>query len=117
MKVRKIEEEWNDNCDLVKKAFGGEYPDFWFKVILESGLSERVQRKFENNKISIKRNLNISGKPMSFPVLADGQKLFCGFDKGLGEELIECKSLSKMKELYSSYASGMASRINWYITE
>lgn len=35
-------EEWNNNCDLVKAA-NGDYPSFWFKEIILSGLHNRVR--------------------------------------------------------------------------
>jgi hypothetical protein len=31
------EQQWNDNCDKVKKACGG-YPSFWYTAIIMSGL-------------------------------------------------------------------------------
>lgn len=44
MESSKSAQEWDDNCDLVK-ANGG-YPDFWFPVIIMSGLARRVMAKF-----------------------------------------------------------------------
>lgn len=41
MESSKSEWEWNANCDKVKRAFGG-YPEFWFPLIVMSGLSARV---------------------------------------------------------------------------
>ena len=40
MEASKTEKEWNDNCDKVKKCFGG-YPDFWYQVIVASGIASR----------------------------------------------------------------------------
>jgi hypothetical protein len=37
MKSSKTEDEWNANCDKVKKAFDG-YPSFWFSAIILSGV-------------------------------------------------------------------------------
>jgi len=37
MKTSKTEEEWNNNCDKVKKACDG-YPPFWYQAIILSGL-------------------------------------------------------------------------------
>lgn len=42
MESSKSEAEWNANCDKVKRACGG-YPDFWFALIVMSGLSARIQ--------------------------------------------------------------------------
>jgi hypothetical protein len=38
----KSKEEWNNNCDKVKEKFG-DYPDFWYKDIVSSGLADEVQ--------------------------------------------------------------------------
>lgn len=42
MKSSKSMEEWNANCDKVIQANNG-YPDFWFEIIVMSGLVERVR--------------------------------------------------------------------------
>lgn len=39
--------DWNDNCDKVKAAFNGEYPEFWFKAIIDSGVMSFVHRGFK----------------------------------------------------------------------
>lgn len=39
------EREWNDNCAKVKEANGG-YPDFWYALIVLSGLVGKVQAKW-----------------------------------------------------------------------
>lgn len=39
--------EWNANCDKVKAAFGG-YPDFWFRLILASGVATRIVATWTN---------------------------------------------------------------------
>ena len=36
------EQTWDANCDRVKAAFGGKYPDFWLDDILITGLAQRV---------------------------------------------------------------------------
>lgn len=41
MKSSKSKQEWNDNCDKVKKACNG-YPDFWFVEIVMSGLADKT---------------------------------------------------------------------------
>ena len=38
MKSSKNEQQWNDNCDKVKAANGGNYPSFWFVAINLSGV-------------------------------------------------------------------------------
>jgi hypothetical protein len=46
MESSKTEQEWNDNCDKVKKAFNG-YPDFWFQDIQLSGLMRKTINAFK----------------------------------------------------------------------
>lgn len=41
MESSKTEQEWNTNCDLVKRRCGG-YPEFWYSLIVMSGLASRV---------------------------------------------------------------------------
>lgn len=55
MSSSKTEEEWNNNCDKVKRAFNG-YPDFWFPDIIMSGLCGKVTKQFgKDDKIHIVR--------------------------------------------------------------
>lgn len=42
MKSSKSHQEWNANCDTVKKAHGGGYPDYWYQEIILSGLCDRT---------------------------------------------------------------------------
>ncbi len=42
MDSSKSEEQWNANCDRVKEAHGGQYPNYWFMSIVVSGLMTRV---------------------------------------------------------------------------
>lgn len=42
MESSKSESEWNANCDKVKRACGG-YQEFWFPLIVMSGLLARVR--------------------------------------------------------------------------
>ena len=42
MKSSKDENEWNENCDKVKVAFGG-YPSFWWSAIKTSGLADETR--------------------------------------------------------------------------
>lgn len=34
-------EEWNENCDKVKAALG-DYPDYWYEEVLQSGLMRKT---------------------------------------------------------------------------
>lgn len=47
----KTEEEWNQNCDTVKRAFPNrgrpDYPPFWFKAIILSGILTKKSQEFE----------------------------------------------------------------------
>lgn len=53
MESSQTEQEWNNNCDKVKKACNG-YPNFWFEVIIMSGLAGRVTARFgKDDKIHI----------------------------------------------------------------
>lgn len=38
--------DWSRNCDTIKKAFGGDYPDFWFQDIMQSGLMRKILARF-----------------------------------------------------------------------
>ncbi len=44
MRSSKSAEEWNANRDEVKRNHGGEYPTFWFALIVRSGLASDVKR-------------------------------------------------------------------------
>ena len=46
MSSSKTEEEWNANCDKVKAAHNGDYPDYWFDAIMSSGVAWRVSMNF-----------------------------------------------------------------------
>jgi hypothetical protein len=39
-------QEWNDNCKLVKKNCNGHYPDFWYSIMILSGLADQIVNKF-----------------------------------------------------------------------
>lgn len=47
MQSSKSESEWNANCDKVKSAFDGDYPDFWFKAIMLSGVARNAGANFK----------------------------------------------------------------------
>lgn len=46
MSAATSENDWNDRCDKVKAAFGGDYPDFWFFDIVMSGVVTRTKAKW-----------------------------------------------------------------------
>ncbi len=54
MEGSKSDQEWDDNCDVVKERCGG-YPTWWFRAIILSGLCARVTARFGNSdQISVK---------------------------------------------------------------
>ena len=38
MRNSNSEDEWNKNCDAVKRENNGGYPDWWYSEIIASGL-------------------------------------------------------------------------------
>jgi len=42
MKSSKTLQEWLDNCDTVKSAFGGYYPNWWYEMIIISGIANET---------------------------------------------------------------------------
>ena len=42
-------EEWNANCDKVKKANGG-YPDFWYTSIVLSGVFADTEARWKQSR-------------------------------------------------------------------
>ncbi|MEI6266340.1 MAG: hypothetical protein WCP14_00400 [bacterium] len=42
MEGSKNDVEWNANCDKVKAANNGDYPDFWFKEIIINKVYDRA---------------------------------------------------------------------------
>lgn len=46
MESSSSDQEWDDNCDRVKEANHGNYPGFWFRAIVLSGLAKRVTAKW-----------------------------------------------------------------------
>jgi hypothetical protein len=47
MKSSKNVDEWNNNCDKVKAAFGGQYPSFWFSVIILGGVHNETKKNWD----------------------------------------------------------------------
>jgi hypothetical protein len=52
MEQSKSREEWDANCDKVKREFraatGKDYPDWWYEIIM-SGLVTRVSESWETH--------------------------------------------------------------------
>lgn len=42
MKSSRNDQEWNENCDKVKKAHGGGYPDYWYSTFIVSGMINEI---------------------------------------------------------------------------
>lgn len=42
MKSSKNSKEWDDNCDIVKKAHNDQYPSYWYKTMIISGLINEI---------------------------------------------------------------------------
>ena len=45
MSSSQTRDEWNSNCNAVKKRCGG-YPEFWYAAITQSGLADRIAAKW-----------------------------------------------------------------------
>lgn len=43
MRSSRSADDWNHNCDVVKKSWGG-YPSFWFAAIVISGVMADTAR-------------------------------------------------------------------------
>lgn len=44
-------QEWDTNCANVKRAFRGQYPTYWNRVVVESGMEEEIQKTWEQHEI------------------------------------------------------------------
>jgi len=42
LKSCKTSAEWNEACDKIQEANGGEYPSWWFPAVILSGLASQV---------------------------------------------------------------------------
>ena len=47
MKSSKTEKEWNENCNKVKRAHHGKYPDCWFELIISKGITWGNEKDFK----------------------------------------------------------------------
>ena len=61
MTSSKSKEEWNENCDKVKAAHNGGYPEWWYVEIIESGLYSRVKMGWVGNLENVSGGLNLTG--------------------------------------------------------
>ena len=54
MESSKSENEWNNNCDIVKRECGG-YPPFWYSAIVISGLMGKTASSWgKDDKIHVR---------------------------------------------------------------
>lgn len=44
----KSAQEWNENCDKIKRACGG-YPPYWWLKVIQSGLANKILNKFDES--------------------------------------------------------------------
>ena len=44
-------QEWLDNCNTVKSAFGGDYPNWWYEMIIISGIANETLDKIGTDTI------------------------------------------------------------------
>ena len=48
MRQTSSRKDWNERCDIVKKANGGDYPAFWYGTVIASGLYTEVMANIES---------------------------------------------------------------------
>jgi len=48
MRSSESEQEWDRNCDTVKREFGG-YPPFWYEAIVLSGVLSQTAAKWSGD--------------------------------------------------------------------
>lgn len=70
-------------------------------------------RKKQEIALSL-RELTIYGRPTDMPFLQEGEFVVAAFDRMIDENILECRNLSDMQEIYDAYARGMALGLNWY---
>lgn len=119
MRSSRNEEQWNANVDKVKAAFGGQYPNFWYEIVIKPNLQGESYLTVRSTPAQVEpsqvgdRNLNIYSRPTSYPFLQGKEVLIGVYDQGLGEKAMTCPTLEVMQELYDSYARGMAIRLTF----
>lgn len=57
MKTSKTNEEWRINANKVKDAFGGDYPNFWYRAIIMDGVAKEVLGPYWG-EIRISKDIN-----------------------------------------------------------
>lgn len=63
--------------------------------------------------LSIKKDRQ--GRPIEIPMFSNkDDRVICGFDQGLGEDLYVCETFADMQELDAAYGRGLALTIHWY---
>ena len=71
MKTSKSEKEWNENCQKVKKAHNGSYPNYWFATFISNGLINDILYKKSPS-------FTLSGEELSETTLKNNIKcIFC----------------------------------------
>ncbi len=46
MRLAASEPDWNRRCDTVKKAYGNDYPSFWYQTMIQSGEANQILGSF-----------------------------------------------------------------------
>lgn len=47
MQTSQSEDEWNANCDKVKAGNENDYPSFWYKAVVQSGLLTKTKANWK----------------------------------------------------------------------
>lgn len=117
-------EEWRMNCDTVQAAFGGDYPEFWYGAIIQSGLAhktlERLGKSADTRFVVYSRRPlpsfdSWSGRPTSMPYIRTGERVVGIYDQGHGAKARVCNTLTDMQTLHDWYAEGMALSLKWAV--
>lgn len=57
METSKNSQEWNDNCDKVKKAHSGGYPSYWYGEMIASGRINKILNDPNASKIKLQTEM------------------------------------------------------------
>lgn len=68
MQTSRNENEWNINCDTVKKNCGG-YPSFWFEALMLSGIARKIQNSWMSTAAKVDLSDVFGVKKNSFELL------------------------------------------------
>lgn len=52
MKTSRSADEWNANAKIVKEAFWGRFPEFWWSAMMMSGLAHQIQQSWMSEAAS-----------------------------------------------------------------